>query len=426
MSTFRAVFIAVVIGAALLLAAFLINAGRPDVETAQPAAAFVRASGKCATCHREESHAVVVEFERSEHAAVGVTCLDCHTPLEGQEALDHRGFTITTDVSAGNCAQCHATQYREFLRSRHAAPAYAAVTGPAPFTAEQVAFAEQYHEGAVDRPPNALALLEGEAAITSGCVSCHQIGAPNDDGSIGNCTACHARHQASLEVARSPETCGQCHMGPDHSQFEIYSESKHGILFNAMRPELDMGVDPEEMTAEHMSVPTCATCHMSGLGTLGATHDVGERLSYYLFAEVSEQRPTYLQGREEMMVVCGQCHTQNHTLEFFEKAEAVLEATNDKVLQARAIMDELREAGALTPEPFDEPIEFTYFDYWHYFGRTAKHGAFMGGADFVQWHGNYELLHELVQMRAEAEELLGGRVGTAPAEPVSLGTPGTE
>ncbi len=33
-----------------------------------------------------------------------------------------------------------------------------------------------------------------------------------------------------------------------------------------------------------------------------------------------------------------------------------------------------------------------YFDLWHYFGRTAKHGAYMGGADYVQWHGNYELI----------------------------------
>jgi len=66
-------------------------------------------------------------------------------------------------------------------------------------------------------------------------------------------------------------------------------------------------------------------------------------------------------------------------------------------------MTELRAEGRLTPDPYDETIEFAYFDYWHYYGRTAKHGAFMGGADFVQWHGNYELL----RMRAEIEEMAG-------------------
>ena len=45
------------------------------------------------------------------------------------------------------------------------------------------------------------------------------------------------------------------------------------------------------------------------------------------------------------------------------------------------------------------------FDLWHYYGRTAKHGAFMGGADFVQWHGNYELVAKSVELRQMAEEL---------------------
>jgi hypothetical protein len=46
-----------------------------------------------------------------------------------------------------------------------------------------------------------------------------------------------------------------------------------------------------------------------------------------------------------------------------------------------------------------------YFDLWHYDGRTSKHGAFMGGADFVQWHGNYPMLARTVEIRAQAEEL---------------------
>ena len=33
--------------------------------------------------------------------------------------------------------------------------------------------------------------LEGKGSLESGCGSCHEIGAPNYDGSIGNCTKCH-------------------------------------------------------------------------------------------------------------------------------------------------------------------------------------------------------------------------------------------
>ena len=65
-------------------------------------------------------------------------------------------------------------------------------------------------------------------------------------------------------------------------------------------------------------------------------------------------------------------------------------------------MRDLRSEGLLTDEPFDEPIEFAYFDFWHYYGRTSKHGAFMGGADYVQWHGNYELLNKMTNFRADA------------------------
>ncbi len=34
-------------------------------------------------------------------------------------------------------------------------------------------------------------------------------------------------------------------------------------------------------------------------------------------------------------------------------------------------------------------------------------GAFMGGADFVQWHGNYELLLKMTELQAMAAELRG-------------------
>ncbi len=422
MSTFRAVFIAVVLATALIVAALLVNYERPALDVERPTAEAVAATGRCATCHRQETPAIVVEYEASRHALVGTSCLDCHGTREGQEAVDHRGFELSAEVTALNCDQCHATQYDQFLRSRHAAPAYAAIEGAEPFTAEQVAFSERYHPGAVARTPNTLAHLEGEAAITAGCVSCHKIGQPNDDGSIGSCTSCHARHITSMELARLPRTCGQCHMGPDHSQIEIYEESKHGILFDAQRNEMNLRADPLRLTTSDMPVPTCATCHMSGLGGLGVTHDTSERLSYWLFAAVSERRPTYVQAQDNMKAVCGNCHSSSHTDAFYAEAEAVLESTNERVLAAEAIMDRLYDAGVLTATPFDEPIEFTYFDYWHYWGRTAKHGAFMGGADFVQWHGNYELLAQFVEIKAHAEELLSAHANSSPAPP--LATPG--
>src|SRR6476646_4954838 len=76
--SFRSVFLAVVIAFALIVSAFLINRKRPSVETAQPTADFVRASGKCAECHARLQYSVGHEYEMPPHAKKGVNCLDCH------------------------------------------------------------------------------------------------------------------------------------------------------------------------------------------------------------------------------------------------------------------------------------------------------------------------------------------------------------
>ena len=403
--SFKSIFISVFLGTSLIVVALIFNAKRPITETSQPSADFVRATGKCAACHRRETAAIIHQFERSEHAKEGVTCLDCHRAVENQETQAHKGFTIAKHLTAKNCSECHATEYTQFLRSRHAAPAWAAVSGARDFTAEQIAFAEKYHKGAVNRPANRLAITEGESAINVGCLGCHDIGKPNADGSIGTCTACHARHSTSIALAREPETCGQCHMGPDHSQIEIYHESKHGVLYNAQKADMNLKAPPKILTTADMSVPTCVTCHLSGIDGLNVTHDTTERLSYWLFAAVSDKRPTYQQGQDAMKETCLKCHARSQVEKFYQEAEGVVADTNEKIREAAAVMESLREEGLLTETAFDEPIEFLYFDIWHYYGRTAKHGAFMGGADFVQWHGNYELLLKTTELKKIAREL---------------------
>jgi hypothetical protein len=154
-----------------------------------------------------------------------------------------------------------------------------------------------------------------------------------------------------------------------------------------------------------MFVPTCATCHMSGINGLKVTHNPSDRLSWYLADAVSTHRPNYLQAQINMKQVCTQCHTQAAIDRVYAQAEQVVGSTNEKVLAAKDIMDGLHKDGTLTGPPFTHPIDFTYFDLWHYDGRTSKHGAFMGGADFVQWHGNFELLSKTVELQHDADEL---------------------
>lgn len=403
--SFRSVFIALVIGFGLMFAGLVVNRQRPAVDIQEPTAALVRASGKCAECHTQQHFAVVHEYELSAHAAKGINCLECHQPAKNQDKADHHGFVIAKQVTSANCRGCHEAEYQQFVRSRHGAPSWAAVYGEAGLPAEHVAFSEQFHPGSCKRPPNSLVSLEGGAAVVSGCVKCHGVGRPNNDGSIGNCTACHTRHTSSVSIARLPTTCGQCHMGPDHSQLEIYSESKHGVMFEAQKHLLKLDAPPKKLTSRDMFIPTCATCHMSGLNGKNVTHDTSERLSYLLAAEISPKRPNYAAAQVAMKETCMQCHTRPIVDRIYVEAEQAVAETNEKIKAAKEIYEKLRADKIITGPPFSHPIDFLYFDLWHYYGRTAKHGAFMGGQDFAQWHGNYPILQHTVELKAKAEEL---------------------
>jgi hypothetical protein len=144
---------------------------------------------------------------------------------------------------------------------------------------------------------------------------------------------------------------------------------------------------------------------MSGLNGLGVTHDPSERLSYYLANAITDRRPNAEAAQAKMKQVCSQCHASTVVERVYTQAVKVVEATNGQVRAAQELVNGLRADGTLSGPPFSQPIDFVYFDLWHYDGRTSKHGAFMGGADFVQWHGNYPMLQKSVELRSLAATL---------------------
>jgi len=106
-----------------------------------------------------------------------------------------------------------------------------------------------------------------------------------------------------------------------------------------------------------------------------------------------------------MKQLCSQFHTPGVIVRVYSQAEQVVQSTNQRVQSAQDIVSGLRKDGVLTGPPFSQPIDFVYFNFWHYDGRTSKHGAFMGGADFVQWHGNYPMVEKTIELKAMAAEL---------------------
>ena len=403
---FGLVIVIVILGSALIILA-IGNAGSP-VEV-QEVNALETSRDECVVCHRRTTPGITEQYGHSTMAVANVDCRDCHeVAAEYPGGVEHEGTYVLGSPTTAMCAKCHATEVAQFNQSRHGLPAYVAFAGSVDLPPDLLAMYESIPEGgyAPDKERNALFVLEGPEITPFACEDCHNIGKPAIDGSVGQCQKCHIRHEFSLEQARKPETCNHCHIGPDHPQWEIYQESYHGIAYMTMGHEWNWEAEPGTLTVSDFPAPTCAVCHLSGFGTSATTHDVGDRLTWYLFASISERRPSWQDNKVRMQGVCLECHNQNFIENFYDSADIATEHVNEWVVESDNIIAPLQEKGLLTAEPFDEPIDFSHFELWHHWGRTAKFGVWMQGPDYTQWHGAYEVLHELAELREMVMEKL--------------------
>jgi len=367
-------------------------------------------SQACINCHQSGTAPLAVQqWAASRHAQVGIGCYECHQAGEGRpDAFEHFGYSISAMVTPKSCGTCHSREAEEFQASHHA-------------QAGQIL-------GSLD---NVLGEdVEGPAAAVMGCKKCHGsevkvlgkgkfdpatwpnegIGRINPDGSKGSCSVCHSRHTFSLAIARQPESCGYCHLGPDHPQAEIYDESKHGVTYRALIGQMNLNADTWVLGKNYNAAPTCDTCHMGETSKLPTTHDVGARISWNLRPEIAIKQKDWEKKRETMKSVCANCHAADWVNNFYIQFDGVVDLGNEKFFKpAREIMGKLQEAGKLTPTPFDAPIKWTYFELWHHQGRRARMGASMNGPDYVQWHGFYEVAKIFYsEFLPEAERLLPG------------------
>ena len=153
-----------------------------------------------------------------------------------------------------------------------------------------------------------------------------------------------------------------------------------------------------------MPAATCALCHFSGFGATGTTHDVGDRLTWYLFSSISERWPDWQSNQVRMQTVCFECHNKDFVTTFYTNADKATEAVNAFIRQSNDIQQSLASQGLLTDKQFDEPFDFVYFETWHHYGRTAKFGTWMQGADYTQWHGAYEVVKGLAELQTIAAD----------------------
>jgi hydroxylamine dehydrogenase len=366
-------------------------------------------SAVCNECHKQQSLAIVQQWGDSKHYRGNVGCFECHGSKAGAPgAFEHNGAVIHTVVTPADCARCHEREAGEFQGSRHAKGAE--ILGSLDNTLAEVVEGNK-------------AFFGGSALLVSGCQQCHGsavkvangrptpdtwpntgIGRINLDGSRGSCSACHQRHTFSAAQARVPDTCGKCHLGPDHPQKEIYEESKHGISYaaNAHRINIDR---PKWVVGEDYGVgPTCASCHMSATPSQGVTHNVGDRISWNNRPEISirsdaadiklglKNAVRWEKRRALMKEVCANCHAPAFADNFYTQYDGLVALYNEKFGKpGKAIIDALKKGGLVGDTPFAQKIDWTWFELWHHEGRRARHGASMQGPDYTHWHGLYEV-----------------------------------
>ncbi len=422
----------------------------PKVKALQIVRSMPPQAKACLECHRVETPGLFADWANSRHASANITCYDCHKAADTDKDIsqDHYKHYQRSDnkwgtaryrtpvsavVTPKDCSRCHPDEYKQYSRSKHA---------------NTLTIIWQ-----ID--PWLRKGMNSDFERASGCYYCHGtilkldkkgrllpstwpnvgVGRINLDGSRGSCTSCHTRHRFSVAEARKPEACGQCHLGPDHPQIEIYTESKHGAIYNASGHKWRWNSAPGTWTpGVDYRAPTCATCHISGAGSVATTHDVTERLAWELQAPLTIRpsqfkpwpaRTNYVVERKKMKQICLQCHGQAWTDGHFARLDRVVREYNEVYFKPAKKMLDLLYAKKLLDKKkmFDEHLEIEFYELWHHEGRRARMGAAMMAPDYTWWHGFYECKKRFMSFMAAAKRLLkSGKPAHREAVPNATGS----
>jgi len=394
-------FLLAAVVAAAVVALMTLGEYPASAEVAAPPvipAATEQGQVGCVTCHIETTPQIVSDWQQSAHSDFDVDCSVCHG--EGHTSADD--VAEVQIPTPDTCAECHQERVDQFSRGKHA---LAWVTLNAMPTTHYLP----------------MALSDG----MKGCGGCHKIGLKGEENiralkangagfGVASCDACHTRHLFSVKEARQPQACQTCHMGFDHPQWEMYSASKHGV--RALLKQ--NGTLPEDVAA-----PTCQTCHMQE-----GDHEVrtawgflAVRLPMPEDERWAANRATILQGlgRDKMIAVCGDCHSENFAREELGKGDDMIREADELMAEAIRIVAGLYQDGLLEkPEEYAYPFPdlLTFHDapteieqelfvmFLEHRMRTFQ-GAFHNNPDYTLWYGWSEMLRSLTRIRTMDEEM---------------------
>lgn len=460
------------------------------------AAPISEATEACLLCHASVTPGIVADWQNSRHAEVtpgeavtreiqtrrisstaipeeqadfSVGCAECHTlnPQTHTDNFDHNDYQVHTVVTPPDCAVCHPVENEQYGENLMA---YAYVNLHENELYQTMITAVN----GLQRFINNVIILETPDNIVNGqsCFFCHGtevtvtglerrgtelgemdfpilsgwpntgVGRLNPDESRGSCSSCHPRHRFSIEMARKPYTCSECHKGPDVPAAKVYEVSKHGNIFNSFSEKWDFNNVPW-VVGNDFTAPTCAVCHVSlvvnaeGEVVSERTHKMNDRLALRLFGLIyahphpvsanttlitnqdglplpteltGEPVMEYLIGTAEqekrtaaMKKICLACHGSQWVAGHFDGLNRTIEETNTMTLTAtRIIASAWRENLAMgLPQGdniFDEAIEKMWVEQWLFYANSTRFAAAMVGADYGVFADGRWYLSKNIQM----------------------------
>ncbi len=396
---------------ALLLATGGAEARKPPSRTAAKRSA-------CVECHDKATPGIVEQFLGGAMGRSGeVDCSDCHG--SGHKGADDAHLAAIP--TPATCARCHEEQVTQFDAGKHSLAWVAMEAMPM-----------------LGHQPTPI-----RAQGYKGCAGCHKIGYKDANKlgvryGTGACDSCHTRHSFSKAEARDPRACQTCHMGFDHPQWEMWSTSKHGTIW--------------QIEGHSGRAPTCQTCHMQegnhavmtgwgflalrlpeddpewladrveilkALGVLDAQGNPTERLEVVKAGKVARlTREEFQAERAKMQKVCSQCHSASYAREQLEAGDQVIREADRVMAEAIREVRTLYAEGLLkVPDGWKvapdllqfyearSAVEQELYGMFLEYRMRAFQGAFHMNPDYMHWYGWAPLKEGLVRIRDEAEKM---------------------